>query len=251
MEINSKEQYYKFIGYIDEYIPNRATALKEMYSKFGERLITAPASSINFYHNAFPGGYLDHVLRVTDIALKMYDFYEDYGMDVTGFTKSNLVFVALNHDLGKLGFVGEGREKYILNDSDWHVKHQGKVYKYNDKIPFAVVSDLSLYTLQKYGVTVEFEEYIAIKIHDGLYEEGNKPYFISRTEESGLRTNLAYIVHMSDLMASKHEYKLWKHNGNIPKPNAKKQEVKKDNFAEESDKALDDFKQMFNKVSKN
>lgn len=249
MKIDSKEQYFKFMSYIDEFLPERAVALKEMYAKFGERLITAPASSVNYYHNAFPGGYLDHVLRVTDIALKMYDFYENYGMDLNGFNKSNLVFVALNHDLGKLGFVGNGREKYLMNDSDWHIKNQGKVYKYNENIPFACVSDLSLYTLQRHGVVVEWEEYIAIKIHDGLYEEGNKPYYISRTEASSLRTNLQYIIHMADLMASKHEYKLWKYNGNIPSRNSNNtQKINEVDVNAESDKALQDFRDMFNQL---
>lgn len=202
--------YLEFMGYIDEYFDDeRSEALKNMYESFGKRLLLAPASSINYYHNAFPGGYIDHVLRVIKMSLKLYDFYEENEMSVQGFTKENLVFVAMNHDLGKLGFIGEGRERYLPNDSDWHVKNMGKVYKNNDKIPFSLVQDLSIYTLQKFKVTMNFEEYLSIKIHDGIYEEGNKPYFISRSKDSSLRTNLPYIIHQADLMASKHERKMW------------------------------------------
>jgi hypothetical protein len=246
MEINSKEQYEKFIGYIDEYLPERAESLKNMYNAFGKRLLLAPASAIEHYHNAFPGGYLDHVLRVVDLAIKLYDFYETNGMDLSGFTKSNLVFVAINHDLGKLGYVGEGREKYIPNDSEWHRKNMGKIYTYNEKIPFAITSDLSLYTLQKFGVEVQWEEYLGIKIHDGLYEEGNKPYYISRMDSSSLRTNLQYIMHMADLMASKHEYRTWKNikEGKVEQ-NPNKIVNTKDNKKEESDKTLEEFRQMF------
>jgi len=246
MEINSKEQYEKFIGYIDEYLPERAESLKNMYNAFGKRLLLAPASAIEHYHNAFPGGYLDHVLRVVDLAIKLYDFYETNGMDLSGFTKSNLVFVAINHDLGKLGYVGEGREKYIPNDSEWHRKNMGKIYTYNEKIPFAITSDLSLYTLQKFGVEVQWEEYLGIKIHDGLYEEGNKPYYISRMDSSSLRTNLQYIMHMADLMASKHEYRTWKNikEGKVEQ-NPNKIVNTKDNKKEESNKTLEEFRQMF------
>lgn len=246
MEINSKEQYEKFIGYIDEYLPERAESLKNMYNAFGKRLLLAPASAIEHYHNAFPGGYLDHVLRVVDLAIKLYDFYETNGMDLSGFTKSNLVFVAINHDLGKLGYVGEGREKYIPNDSEWHRKNMGKIYTYNEKIPFALTSDLSLYTLQKFGVEVQWEEYLGIKIHDGLYEEGNKPYYISRIDSSSLRTNLQYIMHMADLMASKHEYRTWKNikEGKVEQ-NPNKIVNTKDNKKEESNKTLEEFRQMF------
>lgn len=246
MKIDSKEQYLKFMGYIDEYLPERAEKLKEMYNAFGKRLLLAPASAIEHYHNAFPGGYLDHTLRVIDMSIKLYNFYVDNDMDVSGFTLNNLVFVAMNHDLGKLGYVGEGREKYIPNDSEWHRKNMGKIYNYNDKIPFAITSDLSLYTLQKFQIPVEWEEYLGIKIHDGLYEEGNKPYFISRMDSSSLRTNLQYIIHMADLMASKHEYRTWKY----PKSNSKEQNsensvIKEENFNKESNETLDEFKRMF------
>jgi hypothetical protein len=237
---NLEVQYSEFINYIDTYLVDRADSLKKMYDSFGNRLVLAPASSIEYYHNAFVGGYIDHVLRVIDFSLKMYDFYEQTNQDLSGFTKSNLVFVAMNHDLGKLGFVGEGREKYIPNDSDWHRKNMGKIYKTNDNIPFNLVPDLSLYTLQKFNVSVSWEEYLGIKIHDGLYEEGNKAYFIARSESASLRTNLQYIIHMADLMASKYEYATWKNSKN----------KEKNNIIKESNSALDDFKQLFDNSKK-
>ena len=42
--------------------------------------------------------------------------------------KEELIFVALNHDIGKMGFPGEGNETYIPNDSEWHRKNLGKEY---------------------------------------------------------------------------------------------------------------------------
>jgi hypothetical protein len=126
-----------------------------MHTGFGSRILTAPASSIDYYHNAFPGGYIDHVLRVVEFSMNLYNFYVENGMSVKGFTKENLVFVAMHHDLGKLGFPGEGREKYLPNDSEWHRKNLGKVYKHNENIPFALVQDLSLYLLQKSGCVLK------------------------------------------------------------------------------------------------
>ena len=135
---NLELQHSEFMHYIDTYLFDRADSLKKMYDSFGNRLVLAPASSVEHYHNAFVGGYIDHVLRVIDFSLKMYSFYEQTNQDLTGFTKANLVFVAMNHDLGKLGFIGEGREKYIPNDSDWHRKNMGKIYKTNDSITFLI-----------------------------------------------------------------------------------------------------------------
>jgi uncharacterized protein YbgA (DUF1722 family) len=71
MENKSKEHYLKFMGYIDEYLPERAESLKAMYEAFGKRLLLAPASAVEHYHNAFPGGYIDHVLNFMTFMRKM------------------------------------------------------------------------------------------------------------------------------------------------------------------------------------
>lgn len=208
-EEKSRQQYEQLLSYAKVYCESRYESIANLYNSYGERFWTAPASSFEHYHNAFKGGYVDHVLRVVELAIKMYDFYESNGISVRGFTKENLVFVALHHDLGKLGFPGNGRERYLVNDSQWHVKNQGKIYKPNEKIPFVLVPHLSLYILQKFGIELNLEEYLGILIHDGIYEEGNKPYFISNNESSVLRSNLPYIIHMADLIASKHEFRNW------------------------------------------
>jgi hypothetical protein len=139
------------------------------------------------------------------------------GVDVSGFTKEELVFAAFHHDLGKVGFPGNGNEIYIFNNSEWHRKHQGKIYTHNPNNPFTMVPDLSLYLLQHYNIPVTWNEYLAIKIHDGLYDDANKPYFISRTADAKLKNCLPLIMHHADHMASIIEYDRWKvTNGSVP-----------------------------------
>jgi hypothetical protein len=60
----------KFIGYINTYIsdPRREKVLA-FYKKFEDDLVLMPASHKVAYHNAFPGGYIDHVNRVIEGAL--------------------------------------------------------------------------------------------------------------------------------------------------------------------------------------
>jgi hypothetical protein len=43
---------------------------------------------------------------------------------------------------------------------------------------------------------------LAIRTHDGLYEEANKAYLISRMPESKPKSVIVYILHQADLMAS-------------------------------------------------
>ena len=187
--------------------------LVELYTDLASRITKAPASSTTYHHNAFPGGYVDHVLRVIQIAEKLYTTWKAENADVDGFTLDELLFVALNHDLGKIGFPGEGNEHYQFNDSEWHRRNQGKVYKSNTNIPFAEVPDLSIFLLQHYGVKITWNEFLGIKVHDGLYNDANKPYLIAKSEGSKLKNSLPVIIHHADHMATIIEHALWKLTG--------------------------------------
>ena len=108
-----------------------------------------------------------------------------------------------------MGFPGEGNETYIPNDSEWHRKNMGKVYKVNPNNQFTLVNDLSIWLLQHYGIAITWNEMLGIKLTDGLYDENNKPYFMSRTADSKLKTNLGYVMHQADCMAARIEYEMW------------------------------------------
>ena len=187
----------------------RRQKLLAMYTDLEERMSLQPASSIDHYHNAFEGGYVDHVLRVIKCAKKVYDLWDEMEADMSGYTKQELIFVALNHDIGKMGFPGDGNETYIPNDSEWHRKNMGRMYKVNPNNQFTLVNDLSIWLLQHYKIEISWNEMLGIKLTDGLYDENNKPYFMSRTADSKLKTNLGFVMHQADLMAARIEYEMW------------------------------------------
>lgn len=205
-----QNNYTKFLSYIDTYISGeRKEKLKKFYEDHAERIMLMPASSIDHHHNTFPGGYVDHVMRVMDCALKMKNLWVEAGADIN-YTDEELIFAAMNHDLGKIGT--EEYEQYQMNDSEWHRKNQGKIYKHNPENPFMTVPDRSLFLLQARGIEVSFNEYLGIKLHDGLYEDSNKPYYISHSRESKLRTNLPIVLHHADHMAARIEFEMWNQN---------------------------------------
>jgi len=171
-----------------------------------------PASSIAHYHNAFAGGYIDHVLRVMDCTHELYNLWKKSGADVSGYTLEELMFAAMHHDLGKIGFPGDGNEVYQVETSDWHRKNMGRMYKHNENIPFSMVPDLSVWLLQKYEIPMSWNEYQAIKIHDGMYDDSNKPYFVARSAQAKLKTNMAIILHHGDHMAAQIEYERWRNH---------------------------------------
>ncbi len=108
------------------------TKLMEFYEKYSERLMLMPAAHKKEYHNAFPGGYVEHVNRVITCALHLHKLWGDMGADLDTFTKEELVFSALNHDLGKMG--SETEESYIPQTDNWRREKLGEDYMFNTKI---------------------------------------------------------------------------------------------------------------------
>ena len=212
-----------FIGYINKYISSpRKEKLLDFYKKFEDRLVLMPAAHKKEYHNAFPGGYIDHVNRVIECSLKVNSVWSEMGVDKSTYTIEELVFSAINHDLGKMG--DEEHDSYIPQTDKWRRDKLGEDYKFNEKVPFASVPDRSLFLLQSHGVQYTFNEMITIQTHDGLYDEANKKYLFSFTPGQKPRTSLPYIVHQGDLMAARIEFEReW-----LPK--LRGEEQKEDNF---------------------
>jgi hypothetical protein len=190
---------------IDTYISEpRRTQLKEFYNKYQERIIMMPASYKKEYHNAFPGGYVDHVIRVIDGALKINNVWKEMGVDQSTYTTEELIFSALNHDLGKIG--DENHESYIPQTDQWRKDKLGEDYMFNDALAFASVPDRSLFLLQQNNIQYTFNEMVAIQTHDGIYDEGNKKYLSTFNPGQKPRTSLPYILHQADLMAARIEF---------------------------------------------
>lgn len=199
-----QDNLQRFYVLIEKFISEpRATKLLALYQSQEDNLALAPASSRASYHNSFPGGYVDHVNRVVEAALKVTSLWSDMGANIN-FTTEELVFSAINHDLGKLG--RDGQPAYLPNDSEWHVKNQGANYKPNASLPFIPIQDSSLFILQQAGIELTFNEWVAIKTHDGLYDDGNKAYLISSQNESKLRSSLPLILHQADILAARVEW---------------------------------------------
>ena len=192
-----KEDYDRFMSLIDE--DDRSENLKRMYEDFEQELATAPASAVQHFHNAFPGGYLDHVLRVYDISVDLTKTFRNFEGNLD-FTSQELRFATLHHDLGKLGDPGE--PYYMEQDSEWHRKTLGQNYKYNNTIQYMSVTDRAHYLLQLYDVPITKNEWLGIHLSDGMYEASNKSYLMNNMYPYPMKTNIAYIVHVSDYLAT-------------------------------------------------
>jgi len=222
-----------FLDNIEVHITgDRKKKLLNFYTKHQDRIILMSAAHKKEYHNAFPGGYIDHVNRVVRCALKQYELWKEEGADITTFTIEELVFSAINHDLGKMG--SEEQESYIPQTDNWRREKLGEDYMFNNKVPFASVPDRTLFLLQSNNIKYNFNEMVAIQIHDGLYDTANEKDFKRWMPEQKPRTALPFILHQADIMAARIEFeKEW-----LPK------------FKEGNVKPKDNFKLKSNKTTK-
>lgn len=181
----------------------RLEKLLFMYSmeELGPNLLISPASGNKNFHNAYEGGYVDHVMNVARNALRMMKMYQEAG-GVVDFTKEELLFTAFHHDLGKLGQKGELH--YIENDSQWHKDKLGLLYKSNPNIVYLSHTDRTIFLLNQYGIKYNEKEYLGMKLTDGLFDEDNKKYLITFDQDKivGKTTNLGYILHWADHMST-------------------------------------------------
>ena len=234
-----EQNWDKLISLIENtFDGEKKTNLLEMYNYFKDRMIIAPASGKEHYHYAFPGGYVEHILHVIECSQKVSDIWKELGCNVD-WTDEELIFSAMHHDLGKVGSL-DG-DYYVPNDSEWHRKNQGKIYNHNPSVHYMNVTDRTFYLLNHFKVPMTEQEFLAIKLTDGLYEEANKGYLMSYSDDFQLKTNLPIILHQGDMMASRLEYEEWKF-GYV---GSKEEKVSKGEAVELSDKQKDVFKDLF------
>jgi hypothetical protein len=173
-----------------EKLGDRSEHALALVDHLGERLALCPASSRKDFHAAFPGGLVDHSLRVLSNALKLC---KTFGWDLS---KDSLIIGCLLHDLGKVG--DETQDYYLPQTDEWRVNKLGETYTHNRVMQYMTVPDRGVWLCQHFGLRLTKEEFLAIKLNDGQYDETNAPYKMKEP-------TLAVVVHMADLLATREE----------------------------------------------
>jgi len=214
-----QNNYDKHLKIIEHYLGGRAIACKEMLKHMEDNYVMAPASGKTWFHNAFAGGYVEHVNRVVQYALEQHKLYIKMGGTVD-YSEEELVFAALFHDLGKMG--DGDKPNYIPQTDKWRQDKLSEMYTYNPDLDFMLIPDRSLFILQKFGIKVSQKEFLGIRLHDGVFDKANEAYFFSNVESSRQKTSIVSVLHTADFLASKVEYDIWKRNGGNTEPKTKK-----------------------------
>ena len=248
------ENWVKLINLIkdtfsEEYPDNRREKLLNMYQYFEDRMCVAPASGREHFHNAHVGGYVEHVLHVVDCAVQIKELWVKNNSTIN-FTDEELIFAAMHHDLGKVGDMD--KDYYVPQESEWHRKNRGEIFNHNSELQYMTVTDRAIFLLNQFGIKMTEWEYVGLRLTDGLYEEANKSYYISYNKDWSLKSNIAYILHQADSMATHIEYDEWKRGeeeeevrvqGNVE--NIKKAVTMEETSEQLSQKSKDLFNELF------
>ena len=210
-----QSNYQKHLKIVETYIGDRKEQVLSMIKHMEDTYVMAPASGKTWYHSAFPGGYVDHVNRVVEYAVKQSRLYQEMG-GTLDYTEEELVFAALFHDLGKMG--DGDRPNYIPQTDKWRQDKLSEMYTYNPDLDFMLIPDRSLFILQKFGIKVTQKEFLGIRLHDGVFDKANEAYFFSNVESSRQKTSIISVLHTADFLASKVEYDIWKRSSGSSEP---------------------------------
>lgn len=127
----------------------------ELVEFLGEDFFLAPFSTSTDMPGAYPGGIVHICFSAASYAFKINDVLpKTLKQDVSKILKS--IFIS---QIGKVFL-------YSMNDNDWQVKNQGKMYKFNDSLIKLRYTDRSLFYANNYGVKIDEETYQSIVSQD-------------------------------------------------------------------------------------
>ena len=75
----------------DTFEGERKEKLLKMYNHFQERMMMAPASSQEHFHNCHPGGYVEHILNIVHYSKEFYKIWKDNGAYVDNYTEEEYI----------------------------------------------------------------------------------------------------------------------------------------------------------------
>lgn len=186
------EKNYKTFVKLCGHLGERSEAFQKLVDHFGERLVLCPASSKERFHAAYPGGLVDHSLRVLANAKKLRSVYE-----LNDISDESLIIASLFHDFGKIGDLEN--DYYLPQENDWRRENLGEQYVVNyDAVQKMPNAERGLWIIQHFGIKLTMDEWLAIRLNDGPYAEENRYYAMSEP-------NLALIIHHADRMACQKE----------------------------------------------
>ena len=170
----------------------------------------APASTK--YHNAFPGGLVEHCLNVYrrlkklmameyPTVTKTTEEGVEYVENTCPYSEETIALVALLHDIAKVNFYEVQERNTKDENGQWIKVPFYSVKKSNERLLFGDHPTNSFYMISKF-VKLTYEEELAIMYHEGAFDINLDGLTLSRVMDVFKRSPLALLLHTADIMST-------------------------------------------------
>jgi hypothetical protein len=187
------QNYEKYSSLLLQSGEQRSSELGDLLNHLGDRLVLCPASIKKSHHSCFPGGLIDHSLRVLKNCSRLMKVAPDLYGDVP---EQSVVFTALLHDLGKVGDLTHDR--YIPQTNDYYAK-RGNLYEINHEMVASTVGHASIFMLQHFKIMMSYDEFQSIIIGDDLQNSEENNIYKMR------ETSLTLLIQQSNRISCEQE----------------------------------------------
>ena len=161
--MKSIESYFSILGKVLSDEEQKALEKSDI-----TRLALCPRG-LNESDGGVAGGLVSFSLEVALTGKSMADFY--------GVDPKSIVKVALFHELGRMGHLyDDSLALYLDQESTWHQERLGQYYKYNESCPRMNVGHRTLWMLNDLGIKLDYDEWVAIAVSQGLHLSENAFY---------------------------------------------------------------------------
>ena len=142
---------------------------KELLDFLGQEFFLSPASPMKDMNNSFPGGLIDHSIKVAKYAVYLNKSIPESMQE----TMDSILKVSFLSEIGKTFL-------FTPCKSEWHVTNLGKYYEYNEDLVSMRVGERSAYYALNYGVKLTDNEYQAILNHDKSDEDKQVRWYTTK-----------------------------------------------------------------------
>lgn len=175
---------HRFWDIYDEYIHREgADKLKEWM--LSQDILTAPASTK--YHEAYPGGLMDHSVKVWDELIRLLKAYPEVRV-----TAETAAICALLHDICKIASYGT---EYRNRKNEYGQWEKYPVFVFKEDFSYGNHGGKSVYLIQRFMPLTEAEA-CSIQTHMGASPQDYSVYDAYR------QFPLAFLVHTADMAAT-------------------------------------------------
>ncbi len=190
-----KDNFDKYCLLLEKLTEPRKSIIMSYISDNADNVASSPANRFTDIGYCYYGGFVEKTLKLVEVAKHLHGIWSKY-TPIT-YNGNELLFSAILCELGKVLHLN--KPVLVENTVDWEVK-KGILFKNNPEVPFMKNSDRTLYNLSHIGVPVSENEFYAIKLYQGLYEEENKGYIMSNSDLKNRQ--LHHLIHQASLISN-------------------------------------------------